>query len=64
MTHLTMESSLNTGWEVMMVNHLIRLFLLSSIKSLDTPTMFAISLAGGSLGVRRYGNLNISCVRM
>ena len=43
--------------EVIMVSHRTKPFRLSSIKSLETPTTLARSLAGGSLGMRRYGNL-------
>ena len=48
---------LTTGCEVMIVSHRSRLFLRNSMKSLVTPTMLAISLAGGRRGMRRYGNL-------
>ena len=52
-----MPSSLVTGCEVTMVSHRTSHARRDSMKSLVTLTRLAISLAGGSRGTRRYGNL-------
>ena len=54
------QTALMTGWEVVIVSQRTKPFRLSSIKSLETPTTLASSLAGGSLGISRYGNLIIT----
>ena len=56
-----MPSSLVTGCEVTMVSHRTSHARRDSMKSLVTPTRLAISLAGGSRGTRRYGNLTLRC---
>ena len=55
--HLSMPSPLVTGCEVTMVSQRTSHARRASMKSLVTPTRLAISLAGGSRGTRRYGNL-------